>query len=282
MNYARHIRLCNQWNPAGFIPFLVGEAQFGWMRPAFARKLRRFPATFVVNDACVALHPALRTFEARNSAVAGALDVLVREGVLDHVMGELFPVLQAWGEPPAFLLDRAAVSAFGTRCFGQHLNGIVPTESGVSMWIGRRSADRYSFPDQLDQMVAGGLPFGIAPDENLAKECAEEAGMQVELAARAVPTGQISYRREVPAGLRSDTIFCYDIILPSSFKPVCSDGEVGEFYLWPLDEVARVVRETDEFKPNCNLVVIDFLLRHGLITSDHPEFAELSSGLHAL
>jgi len=282
MSYARHIRFCNQWNPAGFIPFVVGDAQLGWMRPAFARELRRFPASFLVDDACVALHPALRSFEARNSAVAEALDGLVAAGVLDHVMGELFPVLQAWGEPPAFLLDRAAVSAFGTRSFGQHLNGIVPTESGVSMWIGRRSADRFSFPDQLDQMVAGGLPFGIAPDENLAKECEEEAGMQASLAARAVPTGLISYRKETPAGLRSDTIFCYDITLPSSFKPVCRDGEVGEFYLWPLDEVARVVRETDEFKANCNLVVIDFLLRHGLIGSDHPEFNELSSGLQGL
>jgi 8-oxo-dGTP pyrophosphatase MutT (NUDIX family) len=150
------------------------------------------------------------------------------------------------------------------------------------MWIGRRSADRYSFPDQLDQMVAGGLPFGIAPEENLAKECEEEAGMQAELAASAVATGSISYRRETPAGLRSDTIFCYDITLPLSFKPVCSDGEVGEFYLWPLEEVARVVRETEEFKPNCNLVVIDFLLRHGLIDAGHPEFSELSSGLQSL
>ncbi|MDQ6966340.1 MAG: DUF4743 domain-containing protein, partial [Mariprofundaceae bacterium] len=255
MGYLRHIHAINQWNPAAFIPFAVGDTQYGWMRPAFARELYRFPATFIVQDNVVVLHPALCTFEARNSAVAEVLDELVREGVLDHVMGELFPVLHAWGEQPAFLIDRAAVSAFGTRSFGQHLNGIVPTESGVSMWIGRRAADRYTYPDQLDQLVAGGLPFGIAPLENLAKECEEEAGMKPKLAARAVATGLISYRLETAAGLRSDTIFCYDITLPESFTPVCNDGEVGEFYLWPVEEVARVVRETDEFKLNCNLVV---------------------------
>ena len=282
MSYARHIHFCNQWDPAAFIPFAVSDTQYGWMRPAFAGQLRRFPATFIVEDAYVALHPALRTFEARNAAVAEALNELVTEGVLGHVMGELYPVLNVWGEQPACLLDRAAVSQFGIRSFGQHLNGIVSTESGVSMWIGRRAADRHAFPDQLDQMVAGGLPFGISPDENLAKECMEEAGMQAELAACAIPTGLISYRKETPAGLRSDTIFCYDLKLPSSFKPVCTDGEVGEFYLWSLDEVARVVRETDEFKPNCNLVVIDFLLRHGLIASDHPEFSELESSLRIL
>lgn len=282
MHYLRHIHLCNQWDPSGFIPFAVSDTRYGWMRPVFARELRRFPATFIVEDDYVALHPALRTFEARNAAVEEVLDELVREGVLSHVMGELYPVVNAWGEQPAFLLDRAAVSLFGTRSFGQHLNGIVSTESGMSMWIARRATDRHTFPGRLDQMVAGGLPFGIAPAENLAKECMEEAGLKAELAACAIPTGLISYRCETPTGLRSDTIFCYDLPLPSSFKPVCTDGEVAEFFLWSLDEVARVVGETDEFKPNCNLVVIDFLLRHGLIASDHPEYMEAKSSLRVL
>ncbi len=282
MNYARHIRFCNQWNPAAFIPFMVEREQLGWMRPAFAEELRRFPATFIVADRQVSLHPALESFERRNIAIAEALDELVAAGVLSHVMGELYPVVARWGDAPAFLLDRAAVSAFGVRSFGQHLNGIVPTGSGVSMWIGRRAADRHTFPDQLDQMVAGGLPFGITPAANLAKECEEEAGMAPQLAARAVAAGHISYRRETAAGLRTDTIFCYDITLPSGFSPVCTDGEVAEFFLWPLEEVARVVRETDEFKPNCNLVVIDFMLRHGLITAGHPEYRELCNGLQQL
>lgn len=31
----------------------------------------------------------------------------------------------------------------------------------------------------------------------------------------------------------------------------------------PISEVARLVRETTDFKTNCNLVIIDFLIRHG-------------------
>jgi len=261
---------------------MVAKQQLGWMRPSFAEALRRFPSTFMVEAGGVTLHPALDQFELRNIAIAEALNELVAAGVLSHVMGELYPVVAKWGDTPAFLLDRAAVSAFGVRSFGQHLNGIVPTEEGQSMWIGRRAPDRFSFPDQLDQMVAGGLPFGIAPEANLAKECEEEAGMEQQLAARAIATGHISYQREIEAGLRTDTIFCYDITLPTSFLPQCTDGEVAEFLLWPLEEVARVVRETDKFKPNCNLVVIDFLLRHGLITADHPEYQELRSGLRSI
>jgi len=280
--YLRHIQASNHWNPSSFVPFMIDGAQFGFMRAAFAEELRRYPAVFVPSNGGVALHSALADDVARSRAVAEVLELLVADGVLDHLMGERYPVVNRWGDAPAFLLDRAAVSAFGIRSFGQHLNGIVPTEDGVSMWLGRRAGDRKAFPDMLDQLVAGGKPHGISLEENLAKECAEEAGMGEELAAQAVAVGYITYRRETERGLRSDTIFCYDLTLPSTFAPVCTDGEVGEFYLWSLDEVARVVRETDEFKPNCNLVVIDFLLRHGMIDSSHSEYSALRNGLHTL
>ncbi|PIW47673.1 MAG: DUF4743 domain-containing protein [Zetaproteobacteria bacterium CG12_big_fil_rev_8_21_14_0_65_54_13] len=282
MNYTRHIEQCNRWNPDNFIPFIVGAVGYGWMRPAFAGELRRFPAVFVVDDRQVALHPALQSFEARNSAVAEVLIELVRLGLLDHLMGELYPVLNDRSESPAFLLDRAAVSVFGVRSFGQHVNGFVESDDGLLMWVGRRAADRHTFPDLLDQMVAGGFPFGITAEENLAKECEEEAGIAPELAAQAVATSVITYRRETEAGLRSDTIYCYDLSLPAAFKPVCTDGEVAGFYLWRIENVARMVAESDAFKPNCNLVVIDFLLRHGLIGPDHHEFKSLSSGLQSL
>jgi len=36
------------------------------------------------------------------------------------------------------------------------------------------------------------------------------------------------------------------------------------------------------FKPNCGLVLIDFFLRHGLITADtEPDYVELVQGCHA-
>ena len=39
------------------------------------------------------------------------------------------------------------------------------------------------------------------------------------------------------------------------------------------------MRETSEFKLNCNLVVIDFLLRHGFIGPEEEDYLELVSGL---
>lgn len=41
------------------------------------------------------------------------------------------------------------------------------------------------------------------------------------------------------------------------------DGEVESFKLIPVTQVMNVIKQTDFFKPNCCLVIIDFLVRHG-------------------
>jgi len=39
------------------------------------------------------------------------------------------------------------------------------------------------------------------------------------------------------------------------------------------------VRDTDDFKFNVNLVIIDFALRHGLVAPDDPDYLDLVTGL---
>ena len=178
------------------------------------------------------------------------------------------------------LIDRAAAAHFGIRAFGQHLNGFVTGPDGLKLWVGRRSADRVHYPGRLDHLVAGGLPYGIDLRENLLKECWEEAGIAENLARAARPVGLVTYVAETPQGLKPDTLFCYDLQLPADFRPRCTDGEVAEFNLLPVQEVMELVRDTHEFKLNCNLVIIDFLIRHGLLGPEYPGYTELATGLH--
>jgi hypothetical protein len=42
----------------------------------------------------------------------------------------------------------------------------------------------------------------------------------------------------------------------------------------------KIVFESDEFKLNCNLVVIDFFIRHGFLGADDEEFQQIIAGLH--
>ncbi len=280
MSYMDHVKACNAWDPNQFQPLRADRKVVGMLRHGFAEHLRRWPEVFQVADGAVTLALESAGFAARSAALHQVVEELVAAGTVSHTHGENYPVTADARDQAVCVIDRAAAPYFGIRAFGQHLNGFVRRGREIKMWIGRRAADRRLFPSRLDNMVAGGLPYGISLSKNLEKECMEEAGIASDLACRAVPVGALTYMRETVKGLKPDVLYCYDLELPADFVPRCTDGEVEEFYLWPLEEVAEIVRRSDEFKPNCNLVVIDFLIRHGVIAPDYPEYLDLIQGLH--
>jgi len=69
--------------------------------------------------------------------------------------------------------------------------------------------------------------------------------------------------------------------LPAGFQPVNTDGEVAEFRLLPAAEVLEIVETTDDFKFNCNLVIIDFCIRHGVLPPEHPDYEAILRGLRS-
>jgi len=280
MAFLDRIRALNNHRPGEFVPWFVGGRRVGRLRPELAALLLRNRNAFVACDAGVALDPALADFASRSAALAEAVAALVVEGRVSHVQGESYPVTAGGREEALCVLDRAAAAQFGIRAFGQHLDGYVRREDGLHLWIGRRSADRLHWPGRLDNLVAGGLPHGITLADNLVKECAEEAGMPADLARSARPASVVTYAQVAAQGFKPDVLYCYDLELPADFVPRCTDGEVEAFHLLPVGEVARRVADTEEFKPNCNLVVLDFLVRHGVVGPDHPEYLDIVSGLH--
>jgi hypothetical protein len=281
MSYLRKIRACNDWDPDRFLPLRALGARIGSLRPGFAAELRRWPNRFRVLEDGVEWVDLPESFQARSKFIEEVLGTLVEDGVIGYLHGEPYPLTAGRRDRALCLIDRAAAPYFGARAFGQHLNGYVRTRGGIELWIGRRAADRRIYPLHLDNLVAGGLPFGIPLMDNLLKECREEADIPPELAGQAVPVGAVSYCRESEHGLKPDLMYCYDLELPEDFQPRCTDGEVESFHRLPAAEVARLVRDTDEFKLNCNLVVIDFLVRHGLLSQDDPDYLTILQGLHA-
>ena len=95
----------------------------------------------------------------------------------------------------------------------------------------------------------------------------------------AIPVGTIRYAMARPEGLRRDRLHCFDLLLPEDFRPVANDGEVAEFVLMPIEDVFALVRDTERFKFNVNLVLIDLFLRRGLIDPDAPEGVHLRKSL---
>ena len=278
MSLLDRIETCRRWTPEAYRPFVVVGERLGRITAEFARLLADFEA-FTVDERAVVLDERLASFDARSDAVAEALLRLKEIGEIPGWRDEPYPVMKRWGETPRLQIERAAVPRFGVRGFGVHMNGFRRDPEGVKMWIGRRSRHKPTGPGKLDQLVAGGQPHGIGILENMVKECGEEAGIPPELAARVVPVGIVSYLCERPEGLRDDVAYCYDLEVPADFEPHNTDGEVEAFYLWSIDEVIERLEQTEDFKFNCALVAIDFLVRHGLIDPDRADYDPIIHGL---
>jgi len=279
MSLLDRINACHQHDITRFRPFLVDGQQVGFMRPDIAEQLVRYPSVFRVEPAGVRIARHLDTFDYRSAAIDSVMRELRQEGIIHGWRDEYFSVSAQYGAAPLFDLERAGVPLFGVKAYGVHLNGYVRRDGEIWLWVGRRAANRPIEPGKLDHLVAGGLPTGIKPFDNLIKEAAEEASIPKELARRARSCGALSYRMELDGNLRDDTIFVYDLELPADFVPRNHDGEIADFRLLPLSEVERLLSETTDFKFNVGLVIIDFLIRQGYLTPDDPDYSALAMGV---
>jgi hypothetical protein len=280
MSLLRHIRACNTYRPERFLPLFLGEERVGLVRRDNAEVLRRFPRVIEVGDDALRILPH-KDGAAITAALDEVVEVLVAEELIAKWRDEVFAITPRWGEAPLFTLDRGAVSFFGVRAYGVHMNGYRRIRDRIWLWIGRRNPLKLVAPAKLDNLVAGGIGGGLGAMQTLVKEAGEEASIPSTVIARAHATSAITYKMEVPQGLRDDVLFVYDLVVPDDFEPRNTDGEIDEFMLMEAREVLARVRDTDDFKFNVNLILIDFALRHGLVTAEDPDYLALVTSLRA-
>ncbi|XP_041003535.1 nudix hydrolase 20, chloroplastic-like isoform X2 [Juglans microcarpa x Juglans regia] len=262
--FFQKVKICNRGSEkqSEFLPFVIEDQIVGYLHNGFAQNLRRFKDVFIFPrddsyggpiGAHVTLHPMLGKPEDRTGAVGDVVKCLGEE---------LIPGIR-------------------NEAYGVQMNGYVERDRQKLLWIGKRSQGKATYPGMLDHLVAGGLPHGISCGENLVKECEEEAGIPISIANEAIPVGAVSYMDIDGYRYKRDVLFCYDLKLPESFKPENQDGEVDSFKLIPARHVANVIRRTQFFKPNCSLVIIDFLFRHGYMKPEHFGYLDLLQSLRS-
>ena len=260
-NLLRHIEAVrNVTLPGQYVPFRLGEAQVGWVTAQVADTL--------------AGHGCRRTDGAvvldRGDDLTGLAHRLADAGAL-HWRGEAFDVRAHPDGPVLATVDRGALPLLGIQAEGVHVNGLVRRADGLHLWVGRRAADRLMDPGKLDHLVAGGIPAGMTRAQTLIKEGAEEAGLAEQTMRQARHVGVVGYAMTRAEGLRRDRLHCYDLLLPEEVQPRPTDGEVVAFELWPMRRVMETVRETDDFKFNVNVVLLDLFKRLSLLQEEEAE-----------
>ena len=288
-------------------PLRVGTDVAGFLNDARAARLASFGHVFDVRDDGIVFAAALATQEARTEALHEVTVRLAADGLLTAWRNERYAVCRDFGGDPLFLLERAAARFFGVKTYAAHVNGLVleplalrafppavgdtsmgqpgARRAGAGMWVARRSATKAIDPGMLDNLVGGGIAAGVSIDATVVKEAWEEAGVPAALAHQAVAAGAVHIFRAQPDGLHHETIFVHDLHLPFEFVPEGRDGEVVAHRLVSLADAASLIAHgegPEVVTADASLVILDCLLRHGMIAPDAPDYLALEALRHPL
>ncbi|KAL3469201.1 NUDIX hydrolase domain-like protein [Aspergillus californicus] len=213
---------------------------------------------------------------------------------------ESFPIYDTTGGTLLLTIDRCASALFGILTTGVQLTCYVNDANGLGLriWIGRRSRSKQTYPGLLDNTAAGGLETGMAPLEGVVREAVEEAALDEGVVRGGVRgVGALSYWHVMPPApissqsgsspevekvgmLQPEIEYIYELELDSATVPRPGDSEVEEFYLMSVDEVSIALRN-GEFKLNSAIVLIDFFIRHGIVTAENePGYFDIVTRLH--
>ncbi|KAF2423659.1 thiamine pyrophosphokinase [Tothia fuscella] len=269
----------------------------GYLLPSVALTLSNLP-DWSVDDTSTPKTVTLTTGEdeSTRSAAVEKTCLAMREtghfAVLEKWRGELYPVYGPGpGREVLFNIERSASPLFGVVSYGVHMTAYTGEEREVKIWVPRRSSTKQTYPSLLDNTVAGGIPSGESPFNALLRESLEEASLPSDLVRRlAKPAGCVTYFyiRDSRAGgetglLQPECQYVYDLDLTEDGEgvvPTPNDDEVEGFELMGLGEV-RGCLGRGEFKPNCAVVMIDFMVRHGYLNREEEgDYVEIVSRLH--
>lgn len=229
------------------------------------------------------------TAGAVNEAFSQLIDKCIEQDlfhIIDKKHSEPFSIVSA--QYPVHM-ERFASALFGITSRGAYITAYTRTSDGtMKLWIPRRAAHLYTSPGMLDSTVAGGIKAGDSPLDTIVHEADEEASLPEALVRERVRSvGVLTYISVTGADFPGekglvvpDIIYVHDLELPGDVVPRPNDDEVEQFYCMTVGEVQKALLG-GEFKPDSAAVLIDFFIRHGIMTADNEkDFIEINTRLH--
>lgn len=286
------LKLCKHLNnfffkgflDGNFIPFICGGSTVGLVTPWVVIQLENYPEVFSItaesmtfaenitepHERSNALDKVLRDFKAKNTFLP-----------LSGWRDECYEIKRIFSEPALFRIERSASPLFGMRKYGVQITGYVNhSTKGLCIWFQKRSPTKPTWPNMMDNFVGGGITEGISVLDTAVKEAGEEADVPAEIAANLRAAGTVSFFHESDRGIHPNTEFVFDLELPEDFVPHNNDGEVSDWQLVPVDQVVEVICSED-FKITSSPVVVDWLIRQGIVTHDNqPDLPEIVELIH--
>ena len=265
------------------------DADLGYILPSVAEAFRGLPDWLVNDDDRTLTLTTGSTEEERSRIVAATAEAMRATDHFTILRGwrnELYPVYGP-NRDLLFSIERAASALFGVVTYCCHMMAYTKKDGELKLWVPRRAATKQTYGGMLDNTVAGGIATGESSFECIVREAGEEASLPEDLVrkdVKAVGTVTYFHIRDRRAGgetklLQPEVQYIYDLELAEDVEPQPSDDEVEAFELMTVDE-AKVALRDGAFKPNCAVVLLDFFVRHGILTSDDEGYLEIVARLH--
>lgn len=267
----------------------------GYMLPEIVAKMpwtssfaihHDYPRTVTVLDSSA----GSSTGAAVNAAFQELVDLCIRHdlfSVLCARHSERFALVGARYNEPVYV-ERFAISLFGLTTRGAHLVAYTCTGKVMQIWVARRASHLFTYPGMLDVTVAGGVKAGVAPAQTIVEESHEEASLAQDLVRERMQScGALSHMGVTGKAFSGeqglvvpDYIYTYEIELPKETVPKPNDDEVSNFDCLNIDQVKEALL-AGQFKPDAGAVLVDFFIRHGIITpQNESDFIEITMRLH--
>lgn len=202
---------------------------------------------------------------------------------------ELYPVYGKGGEL-LFRIERAACPLFDILVCSVSMTCYVRDGEGFRFWVSRRKRSRAAYSGMLDTTVAGSIGGEERPLDALTRMAEVEASLAAGVVkSEARPVGSVSFfqiRDERAGGeaglLQPESQYVYELELDGEreLAPRPDDAEMDDLALLSTAEVQAALAR-GEFKPSAALAMLDFFVRHGILTVENDaDYTDLVSRLH--
>ncbi|KAK3313084.1 hypothetical protein B0H66DRAFT_608142 [Apodospora peruviana] len=200
-------------------------------------------------------------------------------GDLDQFSDRLLPV---WGSYHFFGIPYDIAGIFDIVTSSIHMTIYTGKGADMKIWVARRGKNKTAYPGMLDQCVSGGIDTRAG---NLLKVIRREAKEEANLGSDmkdVLPVNKISFLNirppqagPVDAGRPEPGVrWVFEFEVGDDVRLETNERDMEGFERMTLDQVNEALLGK-EFKPDCGLVMLDFMLRHGHIHVDHPEYKEI-------
>ncbi|KAI1770870.1 NUDIX domain-containing protein [Hypoxylon cercidicola] len=226
------------------------------------------------------------TAHACNAALLGVVQKAAEAGTFTSLSHQrLTEDLRTPGAKyPLDRLQRAVAGLFGITRRNAHMTMYTRTPEGeIKIWLPFRSAHLRTYPGKINSTVVGDIKADESPFECIIHRADLKASIPkclVRQHAKSCGAITCTCTSDAGSGYETGILYVYDMEADHTVMPKPQNNEVEEFNLWGVQQIKEALFR-GEFKSNCASVMVDFFVRHGIITNENePDYLEIVSRLH--